>query len=468
MRDDVERCRPNVLVYLIDALRADHVSAYGARNLTTPHLDELAADGFLFTDFQAVAPWTRPTTATLLTGYYPSWHGMGKELPLPESMETLAETLRDAGYSTWAATANVQVGGRGLRFEQGFHRFVAQDAVAAALPPGTPAASSDRLHAVLAPWLETNGDEPFFLYVHSLDPHSPYAPPTTAEAPFGRDYDGKLRGEPLRPYRLRELTDQLDDADRRYVEDVYDNEIHHQDRRFQDLLDLLERKGIRDDTVIVVLSDHGEEFFDHGEWDHGYRMWQELLRVPLILWIPPRWRTADERVPRQIDRALSQVDFLPGLLDLLDVEDDFPRQGGNWRGHLRPPPLGTEGYDFSPILAEDWQTWEGDEIGSYRRGPHKLIWTLDETTGEAREMLFDLDADPRELRDRAGSEPRMVEDLRRLRDDLRRELRVRGDELYRTGRSPVVPPEGRSDEKVRLEADALRELRALGYLGEED
>ncbi len=453
--------RPNVLVYLIDTLRADHLSCYGASNPTSPHLDRLAAEGFFFTDFSAVASWTRPTTATVLTGYYPDWHGMGRESPLPTSLETLAESFAKAGYSTWAAVANVQVAGKGLCFEQGFHRFVDNTGIGADVEQRAAQASSRLLNATAFPWLREHGDEPFFLYLHSLDPHTPYAPPPQAASPFGRDYEGPLREVSLRRATLLEQAE-LDPADVQYVRDVYDNEIHYQDTQIGELLALLEELELDGNTIVVILSDHGEEFGEHGDWNHGYRMWEELLRVPLIVWLPEPLRRKMDLSPRRIDASVSQVDFLPGLLELAGVRDGFPRQGRSWFPLLRGSEAG-----LLPYFGEDYQTWEGDEIGAFRRDGHKLIWNVDHGAGSVREMLFDLKQDPGETNDLAETETSLLERLRHERDALGAQAARVRSRLVEAGYPHVLPADAEAAPKVRLDRRAMQELQALGYLGDD-
>ncbi len=451
------RSRPNVIVYLIDTLRAENVSAYGHHQPTTPFLDSLAEDGFLFERFYAVAPWTRPTTATLLTGYYPSWHGVAKGFPVPESLDTLAESFRRANYSTWAFIANVQVAARGLQFHQGFHRFVAQDGLGINTQTDT-VATSTRINQRVIPWLEQCGDEPFFLYLHSMDPHTPYRPPDDFEPVFGKDYQGMLRGETMIASRLRALTDQMDEADVRYVEDIYDNEIRHQDNEIRALFDALEATGLKDNTVVAIVSDHGEEFLEHGDWNHGYRMWDEQLRVPFVFWMPTALREKRGWTPQRIVAPLTQADFATGLLDAVGIDDPFPRQGTSW------VPLLAGNGELRPCLAEDYITWGGDEIGALAHGNYKLIWTHGSSDEHHREQLFDLDADPDEIHDLANQQPEVLQGLLRLRGKVRQDLLGVQRRLQAAGYDQVLPSDASRDDTVRLESAAIQELEALGYL----
>ncbi|MFT5284763.1 MAG: arylsulfatase A-like enzyme [Planctomycetota bacterium] len=448
--------RFNLVVYVIDTLRADHLSTYGSRNPTSPRIDKLAEEGFRFDQFYAIAPWTRPTTASILTGYYPDWHGMGWELPLPFSLETMAESLAKSGYSTWAAVANPQVGGPTLQFSQGFHRFV--DHTGIGVPSdGKRAATSRQLNSTVLPWLAANGDEPFFLYLHSLDPHTPYAPPPDAEAPFGRGYRGPMFEQSLRRKQLLASADEIGEADVAYIEDVYDNEILYQDRQIGVLLDALEQHGLMEETIFLVLSDHGEEFRDHDDWNHGYRMWEELLRVPLIVWLPERERTRLNATARVIPEVVSQVDLLPGLMELLQIKDDFPRQGRSWL-----PLLNGEPADLLPFLAQDFQTWEGVEIGSFRLGDYKLTWTRFEDPDREVYELYDLERDPGEQTNLFEQEPERVQELLSSRDAmLQFNTRIRG-RLSAKGLDHVLPASG-AEEPAALTEEEILNLEALGY-----
>ena len=449
--------RLNLIVYVIDTLRPDHLSMYGSRNPTSPRMDQLAVEGFRFDNFYAIAPWTRPTTATILTGYYPSWHGMGYELPLPLRLETMAESFLNKGYSTWAAVANPQVGGASLQFSQGFGRFVDHTGIGDP-SDGPKPATSKQLNTTAAPWLIEFGDEPFFLYLHSLDPHSPYAPPPDAEAPFGRDYRGPMFRKSLRRQQLLDSAELIGEEDLAYIEDVYDNEVRYQDRQIGVLVDTLRNLELLEETAIVILSDHGEEFMDHGDWNHGYRMWEEQLRVPLVVWLPERERIRRGLEPRLVKELVSQVDLLPGLLDLFEFEDEFPRQGKSWL-----PLLEGRDAELLPLYAEDFQTWEGDQIGSFRRDNYKLIWTHFEEGDRVVPQLFDLAKDPKELTDLASERPELVRELLRDRDALVRYHSLVGERLNRAGYDDVRPP--RTDaEPAPLTEQEVIELEALGYL----
>lgn len=441
--------RPNLLVYTIDTLRADHLSCYGNPKPTSPNIDALADDGLLFERFLAVAPWTRPTTATMLTGYHPKWHAMGAGRPLDPELITLAEVLRDAEYSTWAAVANPQVGAEALNFQQGFERFASSRGIGRNFAPEdrAQASTSEQIHDSIAPWLRAHGDEPFFLYAHSIDPHAPYRTPPGAANPFGRDYEGPWKDRDLRRGRFIVGDVPIDEADRRYIADVYDNEIHHQDALIGRLIDLLRELDKLEDTIVVVTSDHGEEFREHGEWSHGFRMWDELLHVPLVIWVPERWRKQLGLSPRRITESVSQMSVLPTLLELLGIDDVQRRQAESVLALAR-------GGDVTPIpfYAHDENAWEADAIQALELGPHKLIWKTRE--GVESSELYDLSQDPGETTDLGQRERDVLEQLEAER--------LRWSEFYSR-------PDGDdgSASQVQLDERTEAQLRALGYVGED-
>ena len=438
------RERPNLLLYVIDTLRADRLSCYGGATGTTPFLDRLAREGFRFEQFQSVASWTRPTVATILTGLYPTWHGVDNRHRLPDAPVTLAEALSAAGVSTWAVVTNPHVAAAEMHFHQGFDRFVGLEQSRAL----DELVTSEQIQAVVSPWLDHNSAEPFFLYLHSMDPHAPYLTHRDLERPAGDDYRGPLAGRRLFPHG--DLADRdLEDADVRYVLDVYTNEVRYQDRMLERLFEDLQRRGLAQDTVLVVLGDHGEEFREHGGWAHGKRMWEELLRVPLIVWIPERWRQRGGFLPRLIPTPVSQVDVTPSLLDLLGVADPFPRQGQSFVSLLQ----GVSGAP-RPLLAEESLHRDTANLGALRSGRYKLIWSREEPEDEIRWLLYDLEEDPREQKNLAAQRPDLVEQLRRERDQLLSAAAAVSSEVH------AAP--------VQVSDAVRRQLEELGYVVEEE
>jgi len=427
--------RPNVLVYLIDTLRRDGLGCYGHPDPVSPHIDALAERGIVFEHAVAQSPWTRPSVASIFTGLWPRRHGVNRiGDALPVEVATLAELLGAAGYRTHGVIANSSVA-RAFGFDQGFDGY--------GKPPGGKWWSTDVTEAALA-WLDREtGEGPFFLYLHTVDPHAPYAPPADIRARFAStvpdDGRGGLswlkrlgRGEiPVTPALLADLRA------------LYDAEVAANDASFGELVAGLGRRGLVDDTAIVVLSDHGEEFFEHGGWDHGKTLYTEVLEVPWIARFPG--------LPEglRVDDLVQHVDLLPTLLAYLGL----------------PVPAGLDGRDLLPLLAAADGTREADDpaeadaaaVFSYLdSGTIRAAavtsgrWRyIDSRTPQAGAELYDRRRDPEERRDVLGVHPVEGGYLGTL---------LRARELTP---GPIVPAvQAVIDEELR------DELRALGYLGD--
>lgn len=431
-----QAARPNVLLYLMDTLRADHTNPYGYTRNTTPRLGKLAASGTVFGDASSTAPITRPSTASILTSRFPSETRARLDRGLDSEVETLAEALKAEGYGTHAFVANGNVFEPAYRFDQGFDRFETIRGVNL-----DNHAYSEEINELVLPHLDRHADEAFFLYVHAVDPHSPYDPPDSHRHRFtAPDYDG-----PVIPEKTlhRELNrHEIGDRDLAFILGLYDEDILYQDESFGRLLDALETRGLLENTLVVVVSDHGDEFREHGRWEHGSRIYEHQTRVPFIV-------TGPGVRQGRVDQPVSLVDVMPTIL-----------------GHLgASPPARTRGRDLSPLLRGDGkvrpaaiyseEAASGFEWNALRQDGWKLIrkarWKdgdSDENTAEYR--LFLLPEDPSEQQDRAATEPERTASMKQALLALRGELRAQ-----RTGGEAPV---GEIDPRTR------RQLEALGYL----
>jgi arylsulfatase A-like enzyme len=376
--------QPLVVVYLVDTLRADHTSVYGYARPTTPRLAELARDGVVFENAVAQSSWTRPAVASLLTSLLPAEHGAvfvrGRVMP---PTETLAEMLDARGFATAAAVSNTVVSAPRTGFEQGFHVFLdrrpqAQDTVDAAL---------ERLGAMAG--------RPAFLYVHTMDPHIPYAPPEPWLSMF------EPKPTPQAPGRdPRRDPDPV--ANRDAFVARYDGEIAYGDAQLGRFLDELKARGLYDRALIVFLSDHGEEFYDHGDWGHGVSLYEELVRIPLVVKYP-RQRGAGRRV----SRLVQHVDVVPTVLRELGLP--IPER-------LAGRPLQEAGTAAErPALLE--VSHRGHVLHGVRRGREKYLRRFSPADDE---VYFDLAQDPGEERNAVGT---LGERLRALRAEIGPSLR---------------------------------------------
>ncbi len=404
---DLPRERHSVVVFLVDTLRADRLGCYGHDRVTSPTLDTLARDGIVFERCIAQSTWTKPATASVLTGVYPSVHGANHRRDvLASPVTTWAQAMRAGGYRTAGFIANGFVFAEGIGFERGFDDFVAY--------PGTEDASDDEEEAgherADAPvsdaltWIEENRDEPFFVYLHVVDPHSPYVPPAPFDTAFDSGYEGQVDGnygyDPDVPADIRELTD----ADWQHLRDLYDGEIAYTDTQLRRLLDGLATMGIADDVLFVFTADHGEEFHDHDGWRHPPSMYQEIVHVPFVMRAPG---LPDDLRGTRYSGLCRQIDLMPTVLDAVGLEVPPEVQGVS----LLEPLLG--GGTNDEIVAFS----EVDRNGVYRkavvRGDYKYVrsWLPRPT-----EALYDLRKDPLERTNVLHEHEDVAAGLRRILD----------------------------------------------------
>ncbi len=285
---------PLVIVYLVDALRADHLPLYGYSRDTAPELTRFARDGVVFDQAIAASSWTKPSVASLFTSLLPRDHACVRFCtPLDPGLVTLAERLREQGYGTGAVVVNPHVGAKNMQFDQGFDQFEA-------LRVG---GRAEQVVDKALAFLDARRGQPTFLYVHTMDTHAPYRPPS----PFDRRFPpfpapGREAAQPFSDYK--------EPADLDRIVGQYDGAIAYGDREFGRFVGALRERGLYDRAMIVFLADHGEEFLDHGGWEHGRTLFDELIRVPLVAKYP-RGREAGRRVARQVQL----VDVLPTILE---------------------------------------------------------------------------------------------------------------------------------------------------------
>jgi len=348
----------DVLLVTLDTTRADHLGCYGDATARTPTLDGIAGHGLLFRDAVTVAPLTAPAHASILTGLYPPSHGVRSNglYRLAQKHETLAEILSRAGYET-AAFVSSFVLDRRFGFDQGFQTY--DDRVAPKVSLGMePIMERDatQVSQAFLDWLGSRSTErPFFAWLHYYDPHIAYAPP----AEFARQL-------PERPY---------------------DGEIAYMDSQLGRVLAALESAGRLDRTLLVVVADHGEALGQHGEHSHGYFIYDEVVRVPLILSAPALF-ARDGGVD---DRTVSVVDLAPTILDLLGIPPTSPMDGQSLlsREGTDRPPAYVESLD--PYLEHGWAPLFGlrDASWKYIRAPRPELYDLLSDPGETANLEAD-------------------------------------------------------------------------------
>lgn len=434
---DRRRRPPNVLLVSVDTLRADRVGVSRDGRALTPHIDRVAASGVRFRRAYAPSNHTLQSHMSLLTGLYPKTHGVApgtgekRELgvrPLPELRVTLAETLQAAGYATGGFAFDCVWLDRRHGFAQGFDRYAVRWLDAAQMN-----------EKEILPWIASNHRDPFFLFVHFYDVHSdwrrlPYDAPDELRARHAGDYAGGFTGCEGKTCATRHLM-QLDaagtvvaDGDLGYIRALYDAGVEATDREIGRLLDALDSVGVLDDTLVVVVSDHGEEFREHGRFIHT-QLYEEITRIPMIFRLPSRLPGGGES-----DVPATLLDVAPTILDIVGVAPLTAMEGRSLLPRIERPAPRVEPFYFT-----------GHEVDAVLDWPWKLI-----LRGERAE-LYDLAADPLERQDLSGRETDRME---RLRDQLVR---------WSTAPEAIERPRGDAG-TVDVPDGEIERLRALGYL----
>jgi arylsulfatase len=420
-----------IIVYLVDTLRADRLGSYGNRRSLTPNLDRFAADGVVFEDAIAQSPWTLASVASIFTGVWPGAHGVTQnDSRLPADLPTLTSLLQQEGYVSAVVVANGWISRR-RGFADHVDRFVMVDLKA----PRTRA-----VHQASFTWLDSlDAGRPFFLYAHTIEPHPPYRPmPQHARRLAVRVDDPRIGSTKLlvdMKQGRQSCTDALVQAHR----DLYDAEVVGMDEAFGRFVDGLKQRELYDDALILFVSDHGEEFMEHGSWTHGHSLHAELLQVPLIMKLPGgQWAGTRVREPVQ------HVDLLPTILDVVGVAAAATGSGSSLLPRLKADKRGTgleAGVRFTPIYSS-----KRDRGVSVVAGSWKLIAPRANPLS-LQVRLYNRAADPGEHHDLAPERPIVAGYLGAL---LRRQLRL--------------TREPRTSEPVVMDADTQRQLKALGYL----
>jgi arylsulfatase A-like enzyme/Tfp pilus assembly protein PilF len=348
--------RPNVLLVTLDTFRADRIGAYGYKPAATPNLDRLAKEGVRFDDATTQAPLTAPAHAALLTGVYPTRLGVkdNASSPLPDSADTLAETLKAAGYRT-GAFIGAFILDRPYGFAQGFDHF---DATFEGFRPELKQQAQRIAEDVVtraAAWIKS-AQAPFFAWVHLYDAHLPYSAPA--------------------PYRAK------------FASRPYDGEIAYVDAQVGRLLATLKEPGALDTTIVMAVADHGESLGEHGEEDHGMFLYEAVLRIPWIVRLP-----RSERAGTVVTEQVRAIDLTPTILDLTGVHQKANLDGesvaGVMRGQARrdPPPSYADAH--FPELHFGWSMLRSWRVGEWKYidAPKPELYDLRTDKAEAKNVL---------------------------------------------------------------------------------
>lgn len=439
----------NVILISYDTLRADRLGIYGyEKRETSPVLDRLAQRGVVFERAVSQASSTFPSHMSLFQSRWASQ--LSRKSPL------LAQVLRRNGFRTAAFTNGGNVSGK-LGFERGFDSYFETRSQS----------GLEEIFPQFESWLRQNDqearEEPFFLFLHTYDIHHPYDPPAEYQKLFADGYEGRITGASTGPLlnKVRKIHNfqdfkgevPLTAADKDHIRALYEADIRHADSYLERLDALLQELGLWDDTLVVFLSDHGEEFWEHGEVLHSFTVYEEMVHVPLVMWLPkddaqdsgatgdaggtrdagavgrPTGRAEHMRIPQQV----RLLDVAPTILDVLGID----------------PPSEMEGESLLPLLAGTGEdrpaVAEMNLQKAWIEPPLKLI--VDHENEELR--VYDLVQDPGEQHPTTDG---------RLPRDLYRSL------VQRLGRSAARKVSGPAQMDLPEDEELLEQLRSLGYL----
>jgi arylsulfatase A-like enzyme len=437
-RTDIERS-PNVILISLDTLRADHLGVYGYERPTSPFLDSLAEEGALFENVYAQSSWTLPSHLSMLFSLNSASHQVYfNDQKIDRSLPSLASFLRNQGYVTLGFTGGGYVSSI-YGFAKGFDWYD-EPVGGRKAPLGQDEA--ERLYEFTSDWLANNRDKPFFLFLHTFQIHGPYACPEPWNTMFLEE------GAAWDQIALRRFLDQngedyaFSPAERSNIVGLYDGEIRYtDDMLLKPLAQRLKELGIYDNTMIIVTSDHGEEFNDHGGWLHGRTVYDELIRVPLLIKFP-RSSYRGQRIPAKT----RLIDILPTVLESLQIPYDRDAVEGRSLIEFLGGRESEDRIFISDLAHKNVPEPCPALIASNKNGLKFIIEKSKE--GIKTVETFDLSRDPNEKNDISVRAQKLREEVVRFLDE------------YYLERSKLV----RSQERIRMDKELEEKLKALGYL----
>ena len=398
---------PNIVLIVIDTLRADHLPFYGYKKNTAPFLSKIASQGIVFENAFSASTWTAPATASIFTSLYPVQHGVirgywasrNRKIELhriPGKIKTIPEVLKEKGYKTYGAAANVNICSE-QGFTQGFERFRL-----------FPYRKEEKINPQLKEWAkEIKSQKKYFLYIHYNDPHRPY--------------HKRLPGYKERKNKRSDIIAR------------YDSEIHYVDQKIKDIFDFF---SWNKNTLLIVTADHGEGFTEHNQTGHSNTLYSEVLHVPFIIYFPE-----EDRVPKRIKCNVSTIDILPTITDYLGIENNETREGIS----LMPLILGETEEDTRRFFFPYLRTQK--DMTLLLRGTIWNDWKYIFSNKNTQE-LYNLKDDPGEK-----------VNLSHMKKDMIKRLLSKYFEFEKSCKKFK-----RESKKTKLEAEKIKELKTLGYV----
>ncbi len=423
------RGRKRVIFCLIDAAQARRLGCYGHERRTTPNIDALARDGVIFENAFSQAPYTIASLCSLLSSRYPESHGVVARGKLPVDAATMPEIFRAGLFRTAGFSANPFFS-RAFGLDRGFDVFREIFLEYGVTTEHVVSVPAEKLTDEAAAWIEENLDADSFVFIHYLQPHNPYDPPERFRRVFERG--GGLEPSTKNLLEIDAGRLRVDESDLAHIKDMYDGNLAYVDSEIGRLVERLKAMGVYDDSMVVVLSDHGEAFGEHGRFLHNSTVYDEMIQVPLIMKMPASLGEEGKSVRAQVEL----IDVLPSVLDAFGIS----AEGLGFQGASFMPALngaGARKYTFSRTVGEK-------PVYAVRGEGLKYIFNSETLSGE----LYDLSADRDEKKNIADERPEAAEALRK--------------ELFAWLDSQACPQGVNAD--VSLDDDIKERLKSLGYM----
>lgn len=445
---DPSRPRRNVVLISLDSLRADHVGAYGYKRDTSPNFDRFAREGVLYRNAISTSSWTLPTHLTMFTGRSQISHGVNVDTKvLSTAIPTLGEIFHEAGYATAGFVSGPYVGGH-----YGYARGMdAYEELSARWGKGAEARA-----AILSPeinekglaWLaQQDGKRPFFLFLHYFDIHYDFVPPAPYDTMFDPDYTGTMDGRMF--IERDDVNAKMDPRDLDHIRALYDGEIRFTDEHVGRILDHLKTRGLLENTVVMIVSDHGDEFFEHGNKGHHRTVYDEVLHIPFALRLPD-----GEHAGKTVEEQVTLLDVFPTLLDAAGFPVPGDAEGDSLVAWLRGEKPTRE------AIYSDFYDKRGFNLQVARRTPDsKTIQHFNRITHPKRGPLeyYDLASDAEESDNRAEQHPgEVAASVDAMTGWLEQQWRMHRLAEHAAG----------GQESIEIDDETMKRLESLGYVGD--
>lgn len=431
--------RVNIIVYLLDALRADHLGVYGYQKPTSPNMDQLAKEGILFENAFAQAPYTLASVVSIFTSKYPTF--INQSGKLIGEYWTLAEVLKASGYQTLALSASPYVS-KVYGTTQGFDDY--QNVTVTPNLNDSASKISKELFPVLKRF--SRSSDPFFMYIHSVNPHSPYRPP---DPYFDAFRNPKQKPIDTSNENLADIRDGKVTAPTQFKDDIeaqYDGNILFGDSEIGNFMRMIRELGLAENTVVIITSDHGEEFFDHGGILHGGQLFDEMIRAPLIVWSPTIFSQ-----PKRISTNVELIDLMPTIIDFALIRESYivPEMQGRSLVSLieGETPQNDTVHSYDPeinALAVRDSEWK------YIYSPKGMGYGIGKS--DTVDWLFNMKKDVRERQNKAAES---VEFTGKLRGEALSWLKHEKKKKSESGEEPL---------QIGMDEATKEQLRTLGYV----